>query len=230
MKTVRQRGIRKLKLWVCTRMVGLLKRRSSHANATLNYFLMHKIRLSYLMKILWCIAPARMWYIRYQLTKSILKCFQGPVQRKVNYASRVSIHPGCKHLICFSFLSKTIDGHKSSEIDKDAGNFGRKIQFPSEKWIEVLSHYRSTAYLQLLLAFLSQSRVILCGCRNGMAPVGVLSSPGDVLLNLAMRLSRDFLFLLSPYRNNTTRFHPEQLKTSLMVRSLGRSKKALQVL
>ncbi|KAB0373583.1 hypothetical protein FD755_015242 [Muntiacus reevesi] len=36
-----------------------------------------------------------------------------------------------------------MDSYKSSEIDKDAGNFGRKIQFPSEKWIEVLSHYSS---------------------------------------------------------------------------------------
>ena len=69
--------------------------------------------------------------------------------------------------------------------------------------------------------------MILGGWRKGTAPVGVLSSPGDVLPSLAMRLSRDFLFLLSPYRNNTPRFHPELLKTSLMVKSLGRSEKAL---
>lgn len=37
-------------------------------------------------------------------------------------------------------IKKTIDRYKSSKIDKAAGNFGSKIQFSSEKWVEVLLH------------------------------------------------------------------------------------------
>lgn len=96
---------------------------------------------------------------------------QGPVQKEVNYASRVNIHSDCKHLICFLLSSKTTGSYKSSKIDKDAGNFGSKIQFPSEKWIEVLSHAGQLHICSFLLEFLSHSRMILGDCQDGKAHV-----------------------------------------------------------
>ena len=57
------------------RAVELFKRRSYNTDAASNYFLMRKIRLSCLVNILLCITPASIWYIKYQLIKSTVKCF-----------------------------------------------------------------------------------------------------------------------------------------------------------
>ncbi|KAB0348757.1 hypothetical protein FD754_013614 [Muntiacus muntjak] len=70
-----------------------------------------------------------------------------------------------------------MDSYKSSEIDKDAGNFGRKIQFPSEKWIEVLSHYSMTLSIGPIYAIDGSVSITLANPLFITTPLSSLKPP-----------------------------------------------------